>query len=122
MYRDELVSVRATLLVLDPQQVESLVYDHTLGHTGPALLPPLEVEDVGPGPGPVVAQSGAAAGLLVADLHPVPVLHSGGPELDTGNPLDIIQTQRYAASLCLGEVAAERKGLISGSGLECWVT
>ena len=122
MYRDELVSVRATLLVLNPQQVESLVYDDTLGHTGPALLPPLEVEDVGPGPRPVVAQSGAAAGVLVTDLHPVPVLSSGGPEPDAGNPLDIIQAQRYAASLCLGEVAAERIGLISGSGLECWVT
>ena len=122
MYLDELVSVRATLLVLNSQQVESLVYDHTLGHTGPALLPPLEVEDVGPGPRPVVPESGTAAGVLVADLHPVPVLHSGSPELDAGDPLDIIQTQRYAASLRLGEVATERIELISGTGLECWVT
>ena len=73
-------------------------------------------------PRAIESHSGTKASPLVADLHPVPVLHSGGPELDTGNPLDIIQAQRYAASLCLGEVAAERIGLISGSGLECWVT
>ena len=54
----------------------------------------------------VVAEGGAAAGLLVVDHHPVLVGCGGRPELGTGHDLDVIQTQSYCTSLRLVKVAA----------------
>ena len=91
---DVFISVGSTLFVLHPHDVESLVYDDTLGHTsgGAARCCPLQVDAVSSMARSVVAEGGAAAGLLVVDHHPVLVGCGGRPELGTGHDLDVIQT------------------------------
>ena len=118
---DVFISVRSTLFVLHPHDVESLVYDDTLGHTsgGAARCCPLQVDAVSSMARSVVAEGGAAAGLLVVDHHPVLVGCGGGSELCTGHDLDVIQTQSYCTSLRLVKVAATKNDIHMDDIYQC---
>ena len=88
--------------------------DDTSRHAPPLpLSSPLQVDGVSPRPWTIVAHGGAAADGFVVNLQPVPVPGGGRSELDAGNLLDVIQSQRYTASLLRVEVAAETIELVS---------
>ena len=77
------------------------------------LLRSLQVDGVSSSPWSIEAQVGTKPGPFVSNLHPVLVPGGGGSELDAGNLLDVIQSQRYTASLLRVEVAAETIELVS---------
>ena len=108
MNGDIVISVRSTLLMLDPHDMKSLMDDSTFaGTTFVSCLGSFQVNAVNPMTWSIVTQGGAAARLLVVYHHPVLVRCGGRAELGTGNLLDIIETKGNSPSFCLIKVTTK---------------
>ena len=108
MNGDIVISVRSTLLMLDPHDMKSLMDDSTFaGTTFVSCLGSLQVNAVHPMTWSIVTQGGAAARLLVVYHHPVLVRGGGGAELGAGNLLNIIETKGDCPSFCLIKVTTK---------------
>ena len=97
--------------MLNSQDMENFMNNNPLGKHD--LLRSLQVDGVSSSPWSIEAQVGTKPGPFVSYLHPVLIPGGGGSELDAGNLLDVIQSQRYTASLLRVEVAAETIELVS---------
>ena len=105
---DIVISVRSTLLMLNPHDMKSLMDDSAFaGTTFVSCLGSFQVNAVNPMTWSIVTQGGAAARLLVVYHHPVLVRGGGGAELGAGNLLNIIETKGDCPSFCLIKVTTK---------------